>query len=70
MWFSKLRRLAGEQEPAEGQLPKFDSVVYDFAPPGHGKGCVSFLVCFSVCWFDNAHGQQHAATHPVASDSI
>ena len=47
MWFPKQRWLAGEQEPAEGQLPKFDSLVYDFAPPGHGKGCVSSL-CASV----------------------
>ena len=43
MWFSELQRLAGEQEPAEGQLPKFNSAVYYFAPPGHGKGCVSVL---------------------------
>ena len=29
----------------------------------------SACLCFSVRWFDNAHGQQHATT-PVASDSV
>ena len=38
-WFSELRRRThGEKEPSAEDVPKFDSVVYDFGAPGHGKG--------------------------------
>jgi hypothetical protein len=47
-WFSELRRLSGEPEPEEGEIPKFDSVMYDFGPPGHGKGYVHFV--FICAW--------------------
>ena len=36
-WVSELRRLFEEQEGGTA-LPKFDSITYDFGPPGHGKG--------------------------------
>lgn len=47
-WFTGLRLLSGEEQTADGEVPKFISVVYDLGAPGHGKG-VRFRLFPSEC---------------------